>query len=561
MGHKLEEIVGNGIILILSYDEETKLMKLRSYTGKENITEEIVKLIDKDPLSLRFEVSQEGLRLIKEQKVKTISKSLKELSGSSLSEELTNILISKIGLTGINLMGIMHKGLILGEVLVLNSNHSQIDNKNLFETFINQAAIAWQKIETENNLKLKSLEVEQQNKKLQEANAKMQLINEELIIAKEKAEESDKMKSVFLAQMSHELRTPLNAIIGFGELLSEKPDDDEGSKFGEIIHKQGSHLLEIIESIFDITLLETKESKLEVSEFNINSLFDELRYVFDQNQKVRNKIHLSLNFFPDPNFLSPVIKSDINKLKQFLINIVDNSIKYTQKGSIEYGYKLNKNDIEFYVKDTGIGIPEPELEKVFDLFRQVDDSFNKKESGVGLGLSICKKIAELLGGKIDLISRQDVGTKITLLLKDVVIKPEDHAVEQSTTNKSINSFENKKILVAEDELSNFQLISAFLKKTGAEIIWAKNGNEALKIATSYDNALSLILMDIKMPELNGEKAMKRIKKANSDIPIIAVSAYALSNDSERFLKMGFDDYISKPLRKTKFENLILKYLK
>lgn len=560
MGNKLAEIVPDSIILILAYDESTKLMELRSYTGMQDTAENIIKQIDKDPVGLKFGVSQEGLNLIKEQKVYEIRKSLKELSDSSLPGNIIDKIVSFIGLTGIHLMGIMHKGLILGEVVVLHSNKSQIANKNLFETFINQAAIAWQKIKAENNLKLKSLVVEQQNIKLQDANTKMKLINEELTIAKERAEESDQMKSVFLAQMSHELRTPLNAIIGFGELLSEKPEDEESSKFGKIIHKQGSHLLEIIESIFDITLLETKESKVVYSEFNINDLFDELRYVFDQNRKLRNKMHISLNLYPDPNFLSPVIRSDINKLKQFLINIVDNSLKYTQKGSIEYGYKLIKNDIEFYVKDTGIGIPGPELEKVFDLFRQVDDSYNKKESGVGLGLSICKKIAELLGGKIDLISRQGEGTKITLLLKDVVIKPEDAPEKQTKNKQNTQSYNNKKILVAEDESSNFQLISAFLKKTGAEIIWAKNGNEALKIASSYDNSLSLILMDIKMPELNGEEAMQRIKKTNPEIIIIAVTAYALPSDMERLLKIGFDDYISKPLRKSKFEKIISKYL-
>ncbi len=380
---------------------------------------------------------------------------------------------------------------------------------------------------------------------------------EELIVTRDKAQESNRLKSAFLATMSHELRTPLNAIIGFSDLIDENLSVPEIIKFCKIINNSGIHLQNIIDDIFTISLLQTNHSKLIIEEIQISEFFMTLIQYADIELRNRNKTQLRITIKPDNNAAEIKIKTDKTKLFQVLINYIKNAIEYTEEGEIEIGYLTDNTNIEFYVKDTGIGIPTDKMDIIFERFRQIDDTHNRTHGGVGLGLSICSEIAKLMKGEIRAESVEGKGSTFYFLLKDVIRK--DKLSHTSVSNFKYPDLKDKTILIVEDEETNFILLKEYFKNTKANIIWAKTGEISIEICEK-NTQIHLVLMDIRLPGIDGLETAKRIKKLKPQLKIIAQTAFAISNDRERIINSSCDEYISKPVNFNILTKLIINQI-
>ncbi|BDX39501.1 hypothetical protein CYCD_28560 [Tenuifilaceae bacterium CYCD] len=378
------------------------------------------------------------------------------------------------------------------------------------------------------------------------------LMEQELIEARNRALRSDKLKEAFLQNLSHEIRTPLNAIVGFSELLSMDINQTKEQKdYTSIIMNSSNQLLSIVNDILTIAKIQTGQEVVVLKSTDINSVLDNLYKIFRSQVDIK-RIGLNLRKGnKNPQFL---ILTDETKVTQILSNLINNAIKFTDKGMVEFGYSLNEKHIEFYVKDSGIGIPKEFQQIIFERFRQVESSLNRNFGGTGLGLSISKAFAEMLEGNIRVESEPSIGSVFYLTLP---LKATIELTEKQTTSNNLITNESYIILVAEDEIYNFQLIEAYFYKSNYTIIHAHNGQEAIDLCTSELN-IDMILMDIKMPYVDGITAMKEIRKQNIKIPIIAQTAYALETERQHLLEIGFSDYIAKPIKK---EELIQKVIK
>lgn len=376
---------------------------------------------------------------------------------------------------------------------------------------------------------------------------------EDLIVAKEKAEENDRLKSAFMANMSHEIRTPMTGILGFTDLL-KMPDLSEEKKkaYLDIIETSGHRMLQIINDLIDISKIEAGQIEINYSDTDISKLLNELLLFFipDSNKK---EIFLKLNnkVTDDKSFT----RTDKTKLTQILSNLIKNALKFTHQGTIEFGCELKNNFYHFYVKDTGIGINEQFHDKIFERFRQGEVNSSEKTEGVGLGLAISKAYVELLGGAIHVESAPGQGSKFHFTipyLQATVIQPsapEEHKVEQSLPNL--------KILIAEDEEGIYYLLREILRRNNIETVYASNGQDAIDKMKEHSD-IKLILMDTKMPKMNGLEATRIIKSTNPSIPIIALSAFSSELDRNNALEAGCDDYLVKPMdRKSLLEKIAL----
>ena len=384
-------------------------------------------------------------------------------------------------------------------------------------------------------------------------------LKDEIIKAKKKAEQSNKLKTAFLQNMSHEIRTPLNSIIGFSEMItSPKITDEKRQLCTDIIVKSGFQLLTIVNDILTISAIDTGQEELNKENICINSLILDIEAVFKQ-QLEGKKVKIKA-IKPLPNADAEIL-TDKTKLTQILTNFLSNAIKFTPVGEIEFGYTLNNAELEFFVKDNGIGIHKSKHGIIFERFVQADESIVVDYGGTGLGLSICKGFAEMLGGNITLESDKGKGATFYFTIP---YKPVQGKNTSTAKNFPENLFrnENYTILVAEDVEANYLYIEV-LFKDGIEgsynLIHAKNGKEAVEICTANKN-IDLVLMDIKMPIMNGHEATGKIKKTSPNLPIIAQTAYSTESDKQLALKHGCDDFISKPLDKEKLFKLMTKYL-
>ncbi|MGD0755982.1 MAG: PAS domain S-box protein [Bacteroidales bacterium] len=366
-------------------------------------------------------------------------------------------------------------------------------------------------------------------------------IIEELIRAKEKAEESDKLKTAFLHNISHEIRTPMNAIVGFSALLGEPDIDDLARKsYIEVIMQSSNHLLSIITDIVDISNIEANLVKTYKNDINVNNSLKSLCNQFMPKASEKKITLICETGLEDSDAL---IVTDSTKLNQILSNLVSNALKFTNSGQVKIWYRLKDNFLEFCVSDSGIGISPEHHARIFDRFYQIQNGMERLYEGTGLGLAISKAYVEHLGGKIWLLSEQGKGTSFFFTI------PYEKQVEKAIPaeeKKAPDGFVfpvKKVILVAEDVESNYKLIKYFLSGSNAEVLHAYNGKEAVEKCLSTSN-IDLILMDIKMPVMDGYTAVKLIREKNTAIPIIAQTAYA--DDREKAIECGCSGFISKP---------------
>jgi PAS domain S-box-containing protein len=381
---------------------------------------------------------------------------------------------------------------------------------------------------------------------------------ESLIRAKERAEEADRLKSSFLANMSHEIRTPMNAILGFSQLLrSEDLSDEERRDFIDLINKRGRDLLKLINDILDISKIEANQIIIRNTYGDINILFFELLTTFSsaidmlENRRVSIKIGRSLTG-------NIQILADFERLEQIFNNLIGNALKFTKEGTVEFGCTLESEDIlQFYVQDTGIGIPEYKQKMIFERFRQVEESLSRKYEGAGLGLSISKGLVELMGGKIWVTSSEGAGS--TFYFTIPYNTTEKVRTKQISSEEMKFDWSGRTILMVEDDEMNSTLLKRILTKTKIEYIHAADGATALELFRE-NRGIDIILMDIRLPDISGFDVTRRIREIDSNIPIIAQTAYATSDDKVKCMDAGCTDYIVKPIDKMLFLKTINKYL-
>ncbi|HOZ30181.1 MAG TPA: ATP-binding protein [Bacteroidales bacterium] len=379
----------------------------------------------------------------------------------------------------------------------------------------------------------------------------------ELIKAKEKAEESDQLKSAFLSNMSHEIRTPMNGIIGFASLLKRPNLTGEKQKeYISLIEKSGMRMLNIINDIIDISKIESGQMQVYLSETNINSVMEN-QYAFFLPEATQNGIKL---FYKNKLELKDLtIKTDSEKLYAILTNLIKNAIKFTKQGSIEFGCSKNDEFIEFYVKDTGKGIPEDQLALIFERFRQASNSHSRGYEGAGLGLSISSAYVSMLGGKIWAESTPEVGTCFYFTIRN-----EEIIIDNANTNKpnksdlKVDVKKDLKIIIIEDNEVAISLLKKYLESVSKDLLFATNGDEALKLCKKHSDA-DLILMDMKLPDTDGYKLTAEIRSFNKDVIIVAQTAFALNEEKQKALNLGCNDYIAKPYTDKEIIKLLKKW--
>jgi Signal transduction histidine kinase len=551
--------------------------------------------------------AKEGLEILKENPIKLIlaDQRMPEMSGVDFFEIAADLYphAIRIILTGYSDIEAIIKAINKGKIFkyvtkpwdqdelrliidnALWSYNISAENRNLIENLKEANLNLEQKVKerTEEILKQKK-EIEEQRDLAKHQRDQIALQNEELekhrthleflvhertidlIAAKEKAEQSDKLKSAFLANFSHEIRTPMNAIMGFSYLLKEDDrTEEERKEFIGLILSNSNHLLNLINEIIDISRIEAGELILDLKLTNLNQVISEIVTQYNDQKALINKSQIKLQLSPEIKNSNISFKTDQIKLRQILVNLLENALKFTEEGFIEFGFKLEQYEGEdfvvVYVKDTGIGINEEAKSFIFERFRKVENAgADKLYRGAGLGLAISKRLVELMGGKIWVESELNKGSVFYFTLP---FSKEESTIEY-VTEKTIDvkntsyNWNDKVILVAEDEPTNYKYIENVLAKTRIGLVWAKNGLETCEYLRKRSD-IDLVLMDIRMPIMDGYEATKKIKQINRNIPIIAQTAYALDYERQEILRAGCDNYIAKPYSDSELLSMISKY--
>lgn len=375
-----------------------------------------------------------------------------------------------------------------------------------------------------------------------------------LLKAKNKAEESEKLKTAFLANVSHEIRTPMNAILGFVSLMQEyETSEEERKEYFGMIASNGEVLLNLINDIIDLSKLESTSLVLNPQPIDLSEFLNEiyLYLVSDLRLKLKHTDITPRLVLPDPRHISTLIVDRL-RLRQVLINLINNAVKFTSNGSIELGAALSHDKLNgdpmvmFYVKDTGIGIPEDKTSIIFESFRQLEDPFTRRFGGAGLGLAIVKRIVETSGGYVGVKSEIGKGSEFYInlpMIKSISPKSNNNS---SVSKSEVFNFEGKRVLIVEDKVPNTIYLKTLLSKSKIDLSFAVDGAQAVEIFKNSQK-IDLVLMDIQLPVMDGFEATARIKEINPIIPVIAQTAFASVEERERAINSGFDDFISKPI--------------
>lgn len=380
---------------------------------------------------------------------------------------------------------------------------------------------------------------------------------QDLLIAKEKAEESDRLKTAFLANMSHEIRTPMNGILGFLYLLNSKDlDDSSRQQYTNVVNISGQRLLNTINDIIEISKIEAGEQEIKNSIFDISEI---MQYHIDFFQLQANQKGITLSIAEQISPEQSFVETDKYKLESILTNLVKNALKFTSQGTIKLGNYLENGSLVFYVKDTGCGIPPNKIETIFERFMQVETGLARSHEGSGLGLTIAKGYVNILGGNIWLQSEVGKGSTFYFSIPYKLSSVENYPFPEEEKEIPDQYVKENTILIAEDDDLSYQYLEVILKQKNIRLFRAKNGLEAIQLLKQNPD-ISLILMDIKMPEMDGLEATREIRKFNKKIPVIAQTAYALSGDKENSIQAGCTGYLTKPIQTTELFSILDNYL-
>lgn len=478
---------------------------------------------------------------------------LDEKTAKEVSEVWRNLINKQGGRHSIN-----HNTKKDGSSIVCEWFNEIIENE--IGEFIGATSIAQDisdRIEAEKQIKEKNEEYKALNEELSSTLTRLQIINKELQLAKKKAEQSDMLKTTFLANLSHEIRTPMNGIMGFAELLkTAELTREKQNKYLGIIEKSGRRMLDLINDLVDISKIEAGQIEIHEDSVNLNELMEET-YIFFKQETDKKSLGLSLT--TDLDYRESSILIDKSRFEQVLVNLLKNAIKFTKEGRIDFGYRLDNKMLHFWVTDTGPGIAEKYHQTIFERFRQAEDSPYREEEGSGLGLAISKALIGLMGGEIGVESELGKGSTFFF---EIPYKSGEFSRKADITYPDFEYLKNldATIMIAEDDDISFSYFREIMSETGLKIIRASDGIEAIDLPDKHPE-IAVIFMDIKMPGIDGLAAARIIKKNHPEIPIIIQTAYALEGDRPKAQEAGCEDYITKPLRKDELFELLSLYLK
>lgn len=377
---------------------------------------------------------------------------------------------------------------------------------------------------------------------------------EELVQVKDKAAQSDRLKTAFLANISHEIRTPMNGIIGFAELL-KRPNLslEKQLEFVAIIEQSSKRMLGILNNIIELSKIEAGIINIELNEVNVNNILEELKDHFKKEAEEKNLFFECIKGLNDDD---AIIINDYNKLQQILTNLIQNAIKFTHKGGIKVGYRLEGNYMHFYVEDTGIGIPEEYHQIIFDRFRQVQEGTARQYEGAGIGLAIAKAFVDLLKGNIWVESSRDtIGATFHFTIPYQPINHKQTSMEKTGTLQIKRPIS---ILIVEDDERSAQLLAEMFANEPVTLYTATDGKQAVELVMK--NPIDIVLMDLKMPEMDGFEATRIIRSRFPNLPIIAQTAYTFSDERKKAFEAGCNDYISKPISMNKLFEIINRFI-
>lgn len=391
--------------------------------------------------------------------------------------------------------------------------------------------------------------------------SKIEKLKRDLVRAREKFEDGEKLKNTMLANISHEIRTPMNSIIGFSELLTiGNLPIEKRYEYVKTIKNQGVRILKMIDDVIELTRIETGRITIRKSPCNIDLLLHELMTIFNQYKKSQNKEFLEIRInYPPKHGLT--IYTDPGRLQQLMTNLIHNAVKFTEKGWIEIGYMpVSEQKIEFFVRDTGIGLTRDLQKNIFSPFAEEEIQGTKLESS-GLGLTISRNLIKLLGGRIWVESEPGQGSTFHFTIPFEEVPDTYHALApEEEIEMPAYTWKDKVILVAEDDVVNFRFLEALLQDKAVQILHASNGLQAVELCRTI-NKIDLVLMDVKMPEMDGIEATRQIRLFNKKVPIIAQTAFVQENELKQVHEAGCDDHITKPIDIKEFLEKVDKFLR
>ncbi|MBE9468535.1 MAG: PAS domain S-box protein [Bacteroidetes bacterium] len=521
IGDELNNIIQNAIIVVRFYKEENNKLYSKYVSGIDKYEKKITRITGEKPINNSIHFKKEFSKYFFTERIKILDKDEIENSLEFFLNTAIKLYIKPYDFNKVYNIGLLQNGKILGNVTIITKYNKVIPDIELVETFISQASIALYRIRLE----------------------------DELIKAKDRAEESDRLKSTFLANMSHEIRTPMNSILGFSDLLKDqKIESKKRNDYVEIINRNGKSLLNIIDDIIDISKIESNQIKIYNSEYSLNLILLDLYSFFKVELLKQKKKNVDLRLNMGFDDLRSKIIIDGDRLKQILNNIIGNALKFTHEGYIEFGYELiNNKIIKFYVKDTGIGIEKEKIDIVFYRFRQIEESNTRKYGGTGLGLAISKNLVELMKGRIWIESEIGKGSSIFFTLP--YLPGKRNILKKALGNRTSNEFINKTILIIDDDKFNIKYLAEVFKKKKANVLLAINLEEAIDIC-ERNETIDIVLLDLQFSKIEETQLLKKIKVINNKCLIIIQSANILTKDEkDRYIIDGVDCFIAKPIKK------------